>query len=750
MALFLSGLTAMLLVQTPQAAVVGTVRDESTGRPVAGALVSLPDLNRGTTTDETGRYSLTGVPPGPQHLSVRCFGYARRELHALVPRSGALTINVSLHPQPYSLPALEVRSPLPVRGLESPDETPDSDRGVSIAAVRNHPLLAEPDVFMALGGGHIVLEPESPNGVHVRGGASDQTGYLLDGIPVLSPYHAAGVFSAWNPDAIARVDLWSSAPRPADPDALSGTIAAVTRSPGSRLGAQGGLSTTHTRLTLDGPLGRTGVGFLLSRRWGFPGIVAPDGERSYLRGGTGDWLGKLEATALGGKLRILGYGSEDELDAAATARETRSPESPRNLFEWGTESYGAEWSRAFSRTAVRLVGWSASSGAAVAWTMDSGRVHLSSARRDRGVLTSVERRSGRAGTALGLKVEWRRISYTVTPDSAGEPGSALEVRAPVATAFAEHRRTLDPVQVRLGASLSSAAGEVHLGPRAEARWKLSAPLTLSGSLARVHQFAQSLRNSESVVGNVFPADLYVAAGAAGVPVARSEQAAIALDYRPAAGVRLAAQAYERGMSGLLLVAPREGQPFSTGRFGVGSARSRGVSLDAAVATARYGLLAAYGFQRVRFRDGGSGYVPGHGARHLFEGGVIVFPTATTAVRLGIAGAAGRRATNVAGGFEWEACNLLDRGCEFGGSPHHTGEPLGATALPAYLRVDLGLRKHWHLRLGGRDASIALFGTVTNLFGRMNVLAYARDPSGGLAPIEMRPLAPLVVGLDWRL
>jgi hypothetical protein len=128
--------------------------------------------------------------------------------------------------------------------------------------------------------------------------------------------------------------------------------------------------------------------------------------------------------------------------------------------------------------------------------------------------------------------------------------------------------------------------------------------------------------------------------------------------------------------------------------------------------------------------------------------VNFFPTATTSIRLGATGALGRRATAVSGGFEWEACNLLDEGCEFGGTPGTTGAP-GGVSLPAYFRVDLGLRKHWHVTLGHRDAVVALFGTLTNVLNRKNVLSYSRAPDDALTPIEMRPLAPLVVGLDWQ-
>ena len=206
-------------------------------------------------------------------------------------------------------------------------------------------------------------------------------------------------------------------------------------------------------------------------------------------------------------------------------------------------------------------------------------------------------------------------------------------------------------------------------------------MTVSGSYVRRYQFAQSLRNPESIVGSIFPADLYLGAGIPGVPVGRSDQGVIAAEYRPAVGMRLGIQGYARRLDGLLLVAPRAGEPFSTGDFATGSGVSRGVSLDAALTSSRLGLLASYGLQHVRLDGGGISYVPDHGATHLLEAGVIVFPSATSSLRLGVTSELGRRTTTASGGLEWEACNLLDRGCEFGGSPQYGGETLGGTALP---------------------------------------------------------------------
>jgi hypothetical protein len=53
-------------------------------------------------------------------------------------------------------------------------------------------------------------------------------------------------------------------------------------------------------------------------------------------------------------------------------------------------------------------------------------------------------------------------------------------------------------------------------------------------------------------------------------------------------------------------------------------------------------------------------------------------------------------------------------------------------------------------VGGRDSTLALFGTVTNILGRKNALVFARDPVSGQAfAVDMRPPSPLVIGLDLR-
>ncbi len=751
-ALLLGALKLALTVQASQAAIAGTVRDGESGAPLAGAVVVLTDLDRAVFTDASGRYRLEGVPAGPQHLSVKRIGFSPRSVHALVPGEGDLSLDFSLRPVPLQLPAIVVRSPVAVRGLDPADSTPFPDRGISAAALRNHPLLAEPDGFLALSGGEVSAAPEAPSGMHIRGGASDQVAYLLDGIPVFSPYHTAGTFSAWNPDALDRLQVLSALPQLDPPDALSGAIAGATRATGAEVRAQGTFSTSHGRLTMLGPVGGTGAGFLLSVRSGFPGLFAPERDPSYLRGHTGDVLGKLEGPAFGGRLRVLAYDNHNSVDAT-----TLSPDSvrrrPRNGFEWSSRSVGLEWSRRVEAAAtLRIRAWNAMGEAEAGWHPDSGlSLALESDREDQGLLLALERQAGGRYWGAGLRIQRSRTAYRVAAHGGSGVGTSLRAMTPSAALFFQHRRPLvAALSADLALSTTAAARDVWLGAQGELRWRPSAMASLSAGYARSHQFSQSLRNSESVAGGIFPADLFIGAGSREVPVGRSDRAVLAAEWLAFPGVRLGGQLHAGEFEGLVLVAPRASSPFANGAFVTGSGSARGLSLDAAMSGSRFGVTASYGWQRVRLAYGDSSFAPGYGASHLVEAGLVVFPASTMSIRLGLAGALGRRGSGLLGAFEWESCNLLDQGCEFVGSPGHDTGSLGRVRLPSYLRLDAGVRQHWHLELAGRDVELAIFGTVTNLLGRRNVLALATDPvTGKKTAIEMRPLAPLVVGVDWK-
>lgn len=741
--------------QPASASLGGLVRDATTGEPVAGALVTLPDVERATLSDALGRYRFAQLPAGPQHLSVQRLGFRTRTLHVFIPQAGTLTVHVALQAAPLPLQPLAVRPPVRLRGSEPVDSALLPALALSAAAVRNHPLLAEPDFFQGLAGGAVIVQPEAPSGVHLRGGATDHLAYLLDGVPVFSPYHSGWLFSAWNPDALARVQVEAVAPAPSAGAALAGVIMGETRAPATVLRAQGTLSTTQARATLDGPLPGARGGFLLSGRAGFPALLKRPSEASYVRGGSGDGLAKLETDLARGRLRLLAYARASRVSAAGAEGDSAAAATPpRNRFAWESRSLGAEWARSHGRHARFVVrGWSAGSDAAAHWAGTSpADVRLRAHRRDLGGVASLERADRGVRTVVGLRAERSRTTYHAVPAGEDGPqGLGLAATVPALAAFAEHRRPLGRgVDVGTGLVGTAYGGRPRLAPRLQARWSPWSPLALSAAYARSHQAAQSLRNPESVASYLFPAELYLGAGAGGVPLARSDQAIVAAELRPRPGLRLAAEAYVRALTGLALVAPADAQPFATRSVAVGEGSARGGALDLSLSGARYGLMASYGYTRVRLSYGDSAYVPAFATAHVVHAGAVVFPAASASLRLAATGAFGRRGTPAGGPWEWEACNLLDGGCEFAGSPRVRTEALGGSTLPPYLRLDASARKHWHLRLGGDDGLLGLYVTVANLLGRRNVLTLSEDPATGTRQqVQMLSRGPLVAGIEWR-
>jgi hypothetical protein len=736
--------------------VSGAVLDAATGQPLAGALVVLSDLDRAATTDARGRYGFRNVPPGPQHLSARFYGYAPRTVHALVPRDGELEITVALTAVATRLATVEIRPRVAVRGTDPARVDDFSDRSMSIAAIRNHPLLAEPDVLEAIGGGEVAIDPELPSGVHLRGASADQTAYLLDGFPVFSPYHAAGMFGAFNPDAVDEIAIWSASMSPEFAAVLGGVVGALTRRPGARMSARGSVSATQARATVDGQLGSWPVGYMLSERTGFPGLLASTRDASHIKGESGDRLATVEGTLAMGSLRALYYESFNEISAASDTLPARRP--ARNAFEWESRTMGGEWRRQRGGMTAEVRGWIASGSSEALWRPDTALVERwESARRDAGAMASLDYRTGASFTSVALRLERSRTVSTLDRRREEEPGNASGMRellgasSRIATLFVRHERPLgNRFTLLTEGSAARTGGATYLSPGVAVNWMPGDRFKISGAYAARHQFAQSLRNDESLVRAIFPAEPFVGAGAPGIPVAHGDQIVLSASVLPRTYLRLTAQGYARRSGGLVLVAAATDQPFTLGDFQTGSSVSRGASIEASVSGQRYAALASYGWQHTRVEHDAGHYAPHYAAAHRLDAGIVAFPATTFSLRFGVTGITGRTSTPARGALEWESCNLLDLGCEFGGSPQTRPSDLGARGLPPYLRMDIGARKHWHIRARQRDLALTLFGTVTNVVGRANTLAYTIDNSTGQQrPIEMRPLAPLVVGLDWQ-
>ena len=95
-------------------AIVGTVLDASTNAPLPGANVLVGSTTLGTSTDEQGRFVISGVPVGPWTLSASMIGYdARTEEVGLWAERDTVRIDFRLTPHVYGLDEIEVTGERP-------------------------------------------------------------------------------------------------------------------------------------------------------------------------------------------------------------------------------------------------------------------------------------------------------------------------------------------------------------------------------------------------------------------------------------------------------------------------------------------------------------------------------------------------------------------------------------------------------------------------------------------------------------
>tara|TARA_A100001037_G_scaffold306864_1_gene357663 strand:- start:771 stop:3962 length:3192 start_codon:yes stop_codon:yes gene_type:complete len=87
-------------------ALEGQVFDES-GAGIARAIVSLPELDHRTRTDEEGNYAIRGLPPGLQQVEFSKSGFKRQSVDVLILQEGPTTHNQRLDLRPIEVDETE-------------------------------------------------------------------------------------------------------------------------------------------------------------------------------------------------------------------------------------------------------------------------------------------------------------------------------------------------------------------------------------------------------------------------------------------------------------------------------------------------------------------------------------------------------------------------------------------------------------------------------------------------------------------
>jgi len=259
------GLGALFTINAQETASInGYITDSRTGETLIMANVALLEINRGTSSNTSGYYTITNVPPGTYTLAASYIGYRRYETEVTLEPGQNLRLNIELLPEGAELDAIVVT------GEADREELRDIGRAqVSTQLIKELPSVIEPDVFRSvqlLPG--VKAASDFSSGLYVRGGSPDQTLILLDETTVYNPTHFFGFFSTFNPDAVKDVRLYKGG-YPAEYGGRIGSVLTVYNKDGNRMENRGtvSLGMLASRASVEGPLGEgTGSWMLAVRR----------------------------------------------------------------------------------------------------------------------------------------------------------------------------------------------------------------------------------------------------------------------------------------------------------------------------------------------------------------------------------------------------------------------------------------------------------------------------------------------------
>ncbi|MCY3809221.1 MAG: TonB-dependent receptor [Gemmatimonadetes bacterium] len=344
---------ALAIAALQQATLSGVVRDSVDLEPVAYARVTVAatgaeEAAAAGVSDRYGAFVVPGAPgEGAVRVEVGAFGYApwTRTYEALPTEP----VRVLLSPAPIAVEGLEVS----VAGRAGDPISRSRDAFViDSVLLRTLPPILETDVLRATAVSPSASAPSDYTSVpFIRGGTSEGTPVLLDGVRLFNAFHLGGFLSAINAEVVERATILAGSGGDGMAiGSLSGAIDIATRD-GARdeMRTAGSVGLASSRFSVEGPIGKS-VSYLLDGRRTYidvftralKGIGAISEHLPYF---FQDLHAKVTAD-LGGvrRLSFSGYRNSESLQVYDPEGEVYEPEKSDTLgLSWGNSALSVHY-----------------------------------------------------------------------------------------------------------------------------------------------------------------------------------------------------------------------------------------------------------------------------------------------------------------------------------------------------------------------------------------------------------------------
>jgi hypothetical protein len=682
-------------------------------------------------TDAQGRYVMTGLPPGEITLSVTHAGYQPMTLVVTARPDGVVAVDMQLRARPVPLDPLDVRADSRGRG-RAPDaaETEASLAELEMQALEVGPGLGQAgiaDVLAALPGN----DPgDATDVLFMRGTTTDMKLVLLDGVPVYTPFHVAGLMKSFEPAVIDRAELHvGGAPARFD-GGLSQILELTTRR--ARRDAvhfSGSVDLLSGSGAVEVPLGAR-AGVVASARTLHDIASAPLGrDRPY---GYSDALVSADfEPADGHELRATGFWNDESV--------TLDLEPASNDARWSNRAGSAAYRSDLGGATLEITGGASQydaslpiqPGADPDGSLPPAVLATAETNRAR-VVGELLWGSASAPVRTGLSFERITAAFSGTVVDGSE---GVGSRGSISTmgAFVDATRPLAPgVSVRAGLRVDHFLGKAtRLAPRASIRWAVGREALLTLTAGRYHQPTRTPevdvdRTLAQVAEGAVPAEL--------LPIATADHVVMSLDQKLNGSVRLGLQGFWKSFDGL---------PGLDGS----QVRNSGVDVRVLTGSDRATAWLGYGLSWFWSHTDVAGRATNFTGHHLLSAGVAGSVGGPLRGELRVAYGAGLPYTSIPLG------GLLDVSAS---TPAVTSQseqtvrdqttfgPLASGDDPSFLRVDAELYALLHPTWGGREWRVRPYLRLLNALDRRDALFYAFEPwrSDAVRPLAELPILPL--------
>lgn len=698
-------------------AVVGQVFAANDSTPLSGVHVTVIGQPAQTESDQSGRFVLANLPRSPLRVAFQRIGLTADTV-ALGADQVRMVVHMALAPvalEPViSEPALAARQRFELIAQTSTITLNPVD-------IENAPTLAEPDPVRAvqlLPG--TVAKNDYTVGFNVRGGETDQNLIQLDGVPVFNPSHLGGMFSTFDNSAVNEVEFIAGG-YPASYGGRLSSVLDVKFRDGDRKAthARGMVSALSAKLLVDGPIGNSGVSYLIGARRTYADAVLSLFDPTILPYYFADAVAKVTTTLpAGGKLALTGYLGRDVLDIPWVDAEPGREGIDLEL-DWGNRLLGLSWSQPIG--SMHLEQYLSASYFSTGLGLEPDIERLDNWARVLSARTNLLLSPGRANDfRLGFGVEGYKMDFL--QESAALETSTLELgyRPTVYHAYVDDQwRIVKPLLLRGGLRVNHVAGgqdTTLFSPRIGFKAFLTQEIALTGTVGRFYQPIHSVRDQEVPI-TVF--EYWIGADDV-TPIARSDHAIVGVEHWFGPNISVSVEGFAKSYENIAIQNDADDPKTRGDEFIPATGYAHGVDVMARKYGGNYSGWIAYSYMRAeRELATGEEFAPSHDRRHTFD--VVVEGTGPFGSSMGVRFGYGSPLpyTGIVGQWLHREYNA-----ELHAFDWFEDEAISTTRngerFPYYSRLDVLFR--WEFEKWG--GTWRPFLQIVNVFNRTNVWVYS--------------------------